>query len=70
MSITPETIVTVVLVDKDESKHNSPKCMPLAEAEALSSIHYGMRLSGPKGVFVADHAVISVNGGVPFAHQP
>lgn len=70
MSTTPETTVSVILVNKDESKYTRPKKMPLAQAESLSTIHAGMRLSGPNGTFVAHHALMSVNGGVPFEHRP
>ena len=66
----PQTSVTVVLVDTDESHNSRPKTMPRATAESFATIHAGMRVSGPKGVFVVDHAVMAEPDGQPFAFHP
>lgn len=70
MSTTTQTPVTVVLVDADETHSTRPKTMTRGKAESLASIHEGMRLSGPKGVFFADHAVMAGPDGQPFAFHP
>lgn len=65
ITVKDSIVVAVTLTNEDESRHTRPKRMTHREAKSLATIHKGMRVSGPEGPFVVDHALIGV--GEPVA---